>query len=166
MIDNRDKNSIIPYVLMGALFILSVIFNDYIDIAGVRPDILIIILIFLATREMPLIAICAAFVLGLLQDIILPGDVSYWGLAPLFKTLLIFSFLKLFPLIGRLRKVGFNLSVFLSFLIYFVFYNMLYYSGFMKPIVIFYRYSLTEAIYTFAIYLILNMIFPPADPKR
>lgn len=163
MIENRTKNTWLPYLVMSVIFILSVIFNEYIDIAGVRPDILLIILIFLAKRETKFIAICAAFFFGIIQDVLLPGDALYWGLAPLLKTLLIFSFLKTIPLAGRIRAIILHLAIFSSFLIYFTLYNLFYYSSFMNPLVIFYRYALIETIYTFLIYLILNMIFPPAD---
>ncbi|MFA6618904.1 MAG: hypothetical protein WCT23_07550 [Candidatus Neomarinimicrobiota bacterium] len=166
MIESKQKSFWLLYLVMGLVFILSVIFNEYIDIAGVRPDILLIILIFLATREKKLIALCAAFFFGLIQDVVLPGDAEYWGLAPLLKTLLIFSFLKIIPLIGKFRGFILHLTVFSGFLVYFVFYNLFYYSGFMDPFVIFYRYALTETIYTFLIYLLLNMIFPSADQKR
>ncbi len=166
MIESKAKSSWILYLVMAALFFLSVVFNEYVDIAGIRPDILLIMLIFLSIREKAVIAICCAFAFGLLQDMILPGNVQYWGLAPLFKTLLIFAFLKLFPLISRLRGFSFQLVILASFLLYFIFYTMFYYSGFMNSFAIFYRYALPASMYTFVIYLLLNMIFPQSDQAR
>lgn len=160
MMETKTNRPIIVYVILSVLFILSIIFNNFISIAGVRPDILLIALIYLVFNERPIIAIVAAFGLGLLQDVFLPGSIQYWGLSPLIKTLIFYGMLKLLPFIERLKGFTFQLSVFGSILLYYIFYNLLYYSGYVKPFVTFYRYSLPETIYTFLILLILNMIFP------
>lgn len=160
MIETRQNKPVIAYVIMGLLFIMAVIFNDFISIAGVRPDILMIVLLYLVFNERPIIAIVAAFGFGLLQDLFLPGYVQYWGLAPLFKTLIIYILLKLSPFIMRLRGAYFLLAVLGTIFVHNVFYNLLYYSGYVKPFTVFYRYSLPETIYTFLILLVMNMIFP------
>ena len=91
MIDNKQHHFRTAYLVMSVLCVLSVIFNEYIGIAGIRPDILLIILFYLTFNERAIIAIVAAFVFGFLQDVFLPGSIQYWGLSPLFKTLLIFT---------------------------------------------------------------------------
>ena len=166
MIETKQNRLIGAYVVMSILFILSIIFNDFISIAGVRPDMLFIILLFLVFNERPIWAIIAAFGFGVLQDVFLPGSIQYWGLSPLFKTLIIYGLLKLLPFVERLRGIYFYLSVFVTILIYFLFYNLLYYSGYVKPFVSFYRYSLPETLYTFLILLVLNMIFPLHNKNR
>ena len=166
MIETRQNKLIGAYVVMSILFILSIIFNDFISIAGVRPDMLLIILLFLVFNEKSIFAIIAAFGFGLLQDIFLPGSIQYWGLSPLFKTLIIYSLLKLLPFVERLHGIYFYLSVFTTISIYFLSYNLLYYSGYVKPFVSFYRYSLPETLYTFLILLVLNMIFPLHNKNR
>lgn len=160
MIDNKQNNFRVAYLVMSVLFVLSVIFNEYVGIAGIRPDILLIILVYLTFNEEAIIAIIAAFVFGFLQDVFLPGSIQYWGLSPLFKTLLIYILIKLLPFIVRLRGLAFQLSIFGSLLVYNIFYNLLYYSGYTKPITIILRYSFPEALYTFLILLLLNMVFP------
>ena len=160
MIDNKQHHFRTAYLVMSVLCVLSVIFNEYIGIAGIRPDILLIILFYLTFNERAIIAIVAAFVFCFLQDVFLPGSIQYWGLSPLFKTLLIFTLIKLLPFIVRLRGLAFQLSMFGSLLVYNAFYNLLYYSGYARPITILLRYSLPEALYTFLILLLLNMVFP------
>ena len=59
--ENKQNRPLIAYIVLSILFILSVIFNDFISIAGVRPDILLVLVIFLVFNEKPIIAIAAAF---------------------------------------------------------------------------------------------------------
>ena len=164
--ENKQNRPLIAYIVLSILFILSVIFNDFISIAGVRPDILLVLVIFLVFNEKPIIAIAAAFGFGFLQDVFLPGYIQYWGLSPLVKTLIIYGSLKLLPFVERLRGFTFLLSIFASIFIHNIFYNLLYYSGYVKPFVAFYRYSLPETVYTFLILLILNMVFPLNSKNR
>lgn len=166
MIETKTQKNWVPYLVMSFLFMLSIVFNEYIDIAGVRPDILLIMLVFLASRQKPFIAICCAFAFGLLHDVFLPGDFHYWGLSPLLKTLLIYGFLKLHPLFSRLKGITYQACILASFIVYFAFYNMLYYSGYAKPFMIFFRYSLPETVYTFVVYLLLIMLFPRPEQTR
>jgi rod shape-determining protein MreD len=159
--ETNKKNIIISYIVLSILFVVGMIFNDYIGIGGIHPDMLLIFLFFLAFNEKPIIVITAAFIFGFLQDIFYPGSLQFWGLSPLFKTLLIYAFLKLLPFIRRLRGLIFYLSIFAAILVYYMFYNLLYYSGHIKPFIIFYRYTLPETFYTFMILLVVAMIFPP-----
>ncbi len=158
--ESNQTNSRILYIVLSVLFIISAIFNDFIGIAGIHPDILLIILFFLAFNEKPVMVIIAAFVFGFLQDIFLPGSVQYWGLSPLFKTLIIYILLKLLPFIQRFKGFVFYMSLFTVMLVYYVFYNLLYYSGYVKPFIILYRYAVPETLYTFLLLLIINVIFP------
>lgn len=166
MLENKQNRSWIVYLVMSIMFILAVTFNDFISIIGVRPDILLVFLIFLSLYEKPVIAIIAAFGFGFIQDVFLPGYIQYWGLSPLLKTLIIYGFLKLLPFIMRLKGFTFLLSLFGVILLHNVFYNLLYYSGYVKPFAAFYRYTLPETIYTFLILLLLNMIFPLNSKNR
>ncbi|MEA2076538.1 MAG: rod shape-determining protein MreD [Candidatus Marinimicrobia bacterium] len=166
MMETKQNRPLIAYIIMSIMFIISIIFNDFISIAGVRPDILLIILIFLVFNEKPIIAIIAAFGFGFLQDVFLPGYIQYWGLSPLIKILIIYGLLKFLPFVERLRGFTFQLSIFGAIIIYNIFYNLLYYSGYVKPLVAFYRYSLPETLYTFLLLFILNMIFPLHNKNR
>ena len=77
MIETKSNKPFIAYIVMGLLFVVAVIFNDFISIAGVRPDLLMLILLYLVFNEKPLIAIIAAFGFGCLQDVFLPGFIKY-----------------------------------------------------------------------------------------
>ncbi|MBW6457573.1 MAG: rod shape-determining protein MreD [FCB group bacterium] len=158
--ETNKKNTIISYVVLSILFVIGMIFNDFIGIAGIHPDILLIFLIFLTMKERPVFVIIAAFVFGLLQDMVYPGNLQFWGLSPLFKTLIIYVLIKLSPLIHRMRGGAFHLSMFGAIFVYYLLYNLLYYSGFVKPFIILYRYTLPETVYTFLIFLLLSAIFP------
>lgn len=160
MISNEKKSSLILYPLLSLLFVLGILFNDFIGIAGIRPDILLVFLFVLALRESALIAIIAAFLFGLLQDLVLPATLQYWGLSALAKTLLLFILLKLLPLIIRQRNVLFFLSLFGMIFVYYLFYNLLYYAGYINWLTVIYRYTLPESAYTFLILMLVHMIFP------
>ena len=166
MIETKTNRLIIAYLVMGLLFVAAVIFNDFISIAGVRPDLLMIILLYLIFNEKPAIAIIAAFGFGFLQDVFLPGYIQYWGLSPLLKTLIIYGLLKLLPFVERLRGFYFLLAVFGTVFVHNLLYDLLYYSGYVNPFVAFYRYAIPETVYTFLILLILNMIFPLNSKNR
>jgi rod shape-determining protein MreD len=158
--ENNKKNTLISYIVLVILFVIGMIFNDFIGIAGIHPDILLIFLIILAMNERPVFVIIAAFVFGILQDIVYPGSLHFWGLSSLIKTLLIYVLLKMLPLVRRMRGVAFHVSMFGTMFVYYLLYNLLYYSGFAKPFVILYRYTLPETAYTFLIFLVLSAIFP------
>ena len=166
MIKTKQNNRLIAYIVMALLFVVAVAFNDFISIVGVKPDILMIMLLYLVFNEKPVVAIIVAFGFGFLQDVFLPGYIQYWGLSPLLKTLVIYGLLKLLPFIERLRGFYFLLAVFGGIFVHNLFYNLLYYSGYVKPFVSFYRYSLPETVYTFLILLVLNMIFPLNSKNR
>jgi len=164
--ETNKNRSLIAYLVLALLFAAAVIFNDFISIAGVRPDLLMLLLLYLVFNEKPVIAIIAAFGFGFLQDVLLPGYIQYWGLAPLLKTLVIYGLLKLLPFIERLRGFYFLLAVLGSVFVHNIFYNLFYYSGYVNPFVSFYRYSFPETIYTFLILLVLNMVFPLNSKNR
>ncbi|MDD3094721.1 MAG: hypothetical protein WC372_02165 [Candidatus Neomarinimicrobiota bacterium] len=160
MIVNEKKSSLILYPLLSLLFLIGIIFNDFIGIAGIRPDILLVFLFVIALRESSLIAIIAAFCFGLLQELVLPGALLYWGLSPLAKTLLVFTLLKTLPLILRSQKLVFFISLFGLIFVYYLFYNLLYYAGFINWLTVIYRYTVPESAYTFLILMLVHMIFP------
>jgi rod shape-determining protein MreD len=164
--DRSTFNNRISYIVLVVLFIVSIIFNDFIGIAGIHPDILLIFLIFLAFNEKPVVALAAAFAFGFLQDIFLPGSIQYWGLSPLFKTLVIYGLLKLLPLFERLRGPAFFSALFAMILLYFFVYDLLYYSGYVKPFIVIYRYALPESLYTFLLLMVIHLIFPLKSNKK
>jgi len=166
MIEARQNRPFIAYLVMGVLFVVAVIFNDFISIAGVRPDMLMIILLYLVFNEKPIIAMIAAFGFGFLQDVFLPGYIQYWGLSPLLKTLIIYGLIKLLPFVERLRGFYFLLAVFGTVFVYNLFYDLFYFSGYVNPFTAFYRYALPETLYSFLVLLILNMVFPLNSKNR
>lgn len=160
MAKTDNLKSLWLYLLLSVLFLLGMFFNDFISIAGIRPDMLLVFLVFLTFRERPVIAISAAFVFGLLQDLVLPGTIQYWGLSPLLKTLIIFALIKSMPLILRSRNIIFILSLFLTIFIYYLFYNLFYYAGYIYWLTVIYRYTIPETCYTFLLLMLIHMIFP------
>ncbi len=160
MMRNEKKSSLILYPLLSLLFILELLFNDFIGIAGIRPDILLVFLFVLALREKALIAIIAAFLFGLLQDLVFPGVLQYWGLSSLAKVLAVYVLLKLLPLCQQKRSFLFFLCSFLLIFFHFLFYNLFYYVGYLNWLFVIYRYSLPESLYTFLILMLIHMLFP------
>jgi rod shape-determining protein MreD len=160
MSKTEKTSSLWLYLVLSALFVLGVFFNDFIDIAGIRPDFLLVFLVFLTLRERPLIAIIAAFGFGVLQDIVLPGTLQYWGMSPLIKTLTIFTLIKIGPLLLRARKVFFFLGLFGMIFVYYLFYNLLYYAGYVHWLSVIVHYTIPESGYTFLVLMLIHMIFP------
>ncbi|MDZ7820673.1 MAG: rod shape-determining protein MreD [Candidatus Marinimicrobia bacterium] len=156
----RTENFRLSYIVLSLLFVLSIILNNFIGIAGIHPDILLILLFYLAAREKPYIVLFAAFAFGFLQDIFLPGNIQYWGLSPLFKTLLAYALLKLRPFILRLKGFTHFAVVFGMMFLYFVFYDLLYYSGYIRLVAVLYRYAFPETAYTFLLFTAFQRIFP------
>ena len=162
-INETKKNNSAIYILFPLLFAAVVLLNDRMSILQSHPDVLLIFLVYLVFRSAPGIAVTAGFFLGFLQDVLLPGDIQYWGLSPLMKTLFVYVLLRLSIFVRHRR--GILPYVFCGGLmfIYFLLYNMLYYSGYTGLGNILIKYTLPEFIYTFIIFILISIRLPFKD---
>jgi len=73
-------------ILLGILVCLVQIFlAEYLTIRGIRPDFLLIFIIYIAMRNGSMMAIIYGFVFGFIEDTVSAGSV--FGLAPLTKSI-------------------------------------------------------------------------------
>lgn len=77
-----------------AVLVLQLVLSEFLSVDGVRPDFLLIFLIYVSISEGSLAGVIFGFVLGLLEDLLSAG--SFLGLAPLTKCITGF-------LVGRLH---------------------------------------------------------------
>lgn len=157
---NRSQQNIALYIVFPVLFALSVLFNDTIAVFQSHPDILLIFIIYLVYNLKPGWVICCAFLFGFLQDVFLPGNIQYWGLAPLLKVLLAYAGIRFSFIWGDRRSPLFYIGLSVMVALYFILYNMMYYSGYADVGGILLRYTLPEYVYTLTLMFLINMILP------
>lgn len=87
---NRKKTiKYLYYAIAGLLLsLIQVIFLDFISVGGITPDLLIILIVWIALSEGQFEAIFAGFLLGLLFDVI-SNDII--GMNALVKTIVAFT---------------------------------------------------------------------------
>ncbi|BFN36272.1 rod shape-determining protein MreD [Fidelibacter multiformis] len=152
-----------PYIkfiltVLGTILV-QFFFNEVLDIQGIRPDLFFILLIYLAFRLSPTQTVWAAFLLGILQDVLFHPSVL--GLSPLIKT---FSGFILAQLIHqsflRVRVFSTISSVLLIFLSHVVFNWALFIEMPVDFNYVLINYSLPEFLYTGGLFLLANYFIP------
>ncbi len=146
-------------LLIAGLALLQFIFNQFLDIKGIRPDLFFILLIYLAFRLSPTQTVWLAFTLGMLQDILFHPSVL--GLSPLIKT---FSGYVLTQIIHqsyiRVRIFSTISSVILIFLNHVVFNWALFVEMPVNFNYVLVNYSLPEFLYTGGLFLLAGYFVP------
>lgn len=155
----KNKQHIKLFLGVLSVILLQYLFNELLDIQGIRPDLFFILLIYLAFRLSPTQTIWVAFSLGLLQDILFHPSVL--GLSPLIKT---FSGFILARLIHqsflRVRVFSAISAVLLIFLSHVVFNWALFIEMPVQFNYVLINYSLPEFLYTGGLFLLANYFMP------
>jgi rod shape-determining protein MreD len=138
---------IIRYALLLILaFVLQTTWVEFLVLSSLKPDLVLLVLIFLALREGPMAAMALGFFIGLLQDVYAPTDL---GLNALLKCTVGFA-----VGYGRTRVVGDNIQVQVAFICIAVLVHDLFYYAFTSAISLgnapffWMRYGIGRAIYT------------------
>ena len=132
--------------LLLLAFVLQTTWIDFLEVYSLKPDLILLVLVYIALREGPLVAICMGFGVGFIQDVYHPADL---GLNALSKSLIGFV-----VGYGRSRIVADNIQVQIGLLFgAVVFHDLIYYLGTSAIGVIdvpyfWLRYGLGRAIYT------------------
>jgi len=132
--------------LLLLAFVLQTTWIDFLEVYSIKPDLILLVLVYIALREGPLVAICMGFGVGFIQDVYHPADL---GLNALSKSLIGFV-----VGYGRSRIVADNIQVQIGLLFGAVlFHDLIYYTGTSAIGVIdipyfWFRYGLARAIYT------------------
>ena len=90
-------------LLLLLTFALQTTWIDFLEIFSLKPDLILLVLTFIALREGPLVATYMGFGIGFVQDIYLPADL---GLNTLAKSIVGFA-----VGYGRTRIVADNIQV-------------------------------------------------------
>lgn len=133
-------------LLLVLAFALQTTWIDFLEVASIKPDLILLTLTYIALRSGPLVAICMGFGIGFIQDIYLPADL---GLNALTKSLIGFAIGY-----GRSRIVADNIQVQIGLLFGAVLcHDLIYYLGTSAINLVdlpyfWLRYGLGRAIYT------------------
>ncbi len=138
--------------------VLQVVFGPWLMVCGIKPDFVLILVLFVAILNGRVVGQLFGFGIGLLVDII--GMGSFMGLSALSKT--VAGFLAGF---FKNRRNRFNRLMFyaLSILIMLIQFTIVYLINFKSVEIgtqyLFLRYIIPETIYTGLIFILLDYIF-------
>ncbi|MGY8823418.1 MAG: rod shape-determining protein MreD [Candidatus Latescibacterota bacterium] len=139
-------NTVRHTLLLLLSFVLQTTWVELMEISSLKPDLILLVLIYAALREGPLTATVLGFAVGFLQDIYMPTDL---GLNALVKSAVGFTIGY-----GRSRIVGDNIQVQVILILGTVLvHDLVYYIGTSAISLVelpffWLRYSLGRAIYT------------------
>ncbi|MDD3806761.1 MAG: rod shape-determining protein MreD [Candidatus Marinimicrobia bacterium] len=149
----KTKQTIKWVLLIAGIILLQYLFNELLDIKGIRPDLFLIFLIYLAFHLSPTQTVWVAFFLGMLEDLLFHPMVI--GLSPLLKTFTGFILAKLVhQSYIHLRFFSIISSIILIFLNHVIFNWIIFIDMPMRFIEILVNYSLPEVLYTGGIFLL------------
>jgi rod shape-determining protein MreD len=147
---------IIGFSLLSIL--LQVVFGSWLTICGIKPDFVLILVLFMAILNGRVFGQLFGFGMGLLVDII--GMGSFMGLSALSKTVAGFLagyFKNHRNRINRLTFYGLNLLI--IFIQFTIVYLINFKSTEMGTQYLFLRYIIPETVYTGLIFILLDYIF-------
>lgn len=147
-------------VLLGiAVLLLQLFLSEFLAIGRVRPDFLLIFVIYVSILEGSLTGVIFGFSLGLLEDVVSAG--SFLGLAPLTKSITGFLVGKLQGRFARMNPIVFHVlwvgAVLFHFILYlFIRLQTLYESS---PALFWQTWAFT-VLYTLVFIVILQLLLP------
>ncbi|MEA3500491.1 MAG: rod shape-determining protein MreD [Candidatus Marinimicrobia bacterium] len=141
------KKKILTLVIFIGVFLIQIFFNEYIEILGVKPDLILITLLISALYVSPVFLIFLGFVFGLMQDWLMLTPLI--GLSPLLKTILVFIVVKILQKFKSLQNILlFTIELLLIFF-YFIIFNFISLLGVgLSFNEVFVNYCLPEFIYS------------------
>ena len=147
------------------VFLFQLFFIDFLTINNIRPDFLIIYILYIALIYGRLVSIILAFIIGLISDLL--GVSSYLGLTPL--TLSITAYLSGF-LYGKYERLlpYFFHSYWLAtlFLHFFILNYFLFQSLFISDKIDFFIIWFLSYSYTLIFIFILQFFYPLKEASR
>ncbi len=157
-------NRVVPFLNGLAVLFLQMILSDFLTIRGLRPDFILIFVVYLSLRWGSLTGVVAGFILGLVEDILSAG--SLMGLAPLTKSLTGFLVGRLQGRYIRMSPVTFHAAwVGIMMAHFFIFIYVNYQSVFETNSSIFWKTYIFSAVYTFIFIGMFQVIKPLSTIK-
>lgn len=115
------KKNILTLLIFVGVLLIQIFFNEYIEILGVKPDLILIALLISALYVSPVFLIFLGFVFGLMQDWLMLTPLI--GLSPLLKTIFVFTAVKSVQKFKAFPNIVLLSVELLLLFLYFVFYN-------------------------------------------
>jgi len=146
-------------LIFGIIFLVQIFLSNLISIKGVRPDLLIIFVLYVAVNYGSFKGVFSGFLIGIIASIFDSGITL--GILPLVYSIVGYSGGYLKSKHYKMASFNFNFSCFLiiigSFFIYSYFnYNYLFYNDFQ----IFVRTWIKTTLYTLSLLAIVQFIVP------
>lgn len=141
------KKNILTFLFFLTVLLIQIFFNEYIEILGVKPDLILITLLIAVLYVSPVYLIFLGFIFGLIQDWLMLTPLI--GLSPLLKTLFVFILVKFVQRYRRFQNIllfSIGLLLIFSYFIIFNFISLLGVGLSLSEIII--NYCLPEFIYS------------------
>ncbi len=157
-------NRALPFLIGLAALFLQMMLSDFLTIRGLRPDFVLIFVVYLSIRWGGLAGIIAGFSLGLMEDFLSAG--SLMGLAPLTKSITGFLVGRLQGRYNRMSPITFHAAwVGIMMVHFFIFIYVNYQSIYATNPGIFLQTYIFATVYTFIFIVILQAIMPLSKVK-
>ena len=142
-----------------AVFLFQILLSNFITIRGIRPDFMLIFIIYISLRGGSLSGVIVGFSFGLMEDLLSSG--SLIGLASLTKSITGFLIGRLKGQYIRMNPLIFHL-LWITILIghFFILFYVSYQSVFEASSIVFWRTYSYATIYTLLFLAILQFIKP------
>ena len=146
-------------LLAGLTFILQFYLSEFMTISSIRPDFLLIFIVYVSFQHGSFAGVIAGFTLGILED--LSGVGSMFGLAPLTKSITGFLVGKLQGQHSRMNPLYFHATwigiIFFHFVFYIYFRFQTLYETSSEQ---FFLTWLFSAVYTLALLGLMQVVKP------
>jgi len=146
-------------LLAGLTFILQFYLSEFMTIRSIRPDFLLIFIVYVSFQHGSFAGVIAGFTLGILED--LSGVGSMFGLAPLTKSITGFLVGKLQGQHSRMNPLYFHATwigiIFFHFVFYIYFRFQTLYETSSEQ---FFLTWLFSAVYTLALLGLMQVVKP------
>ncbi|MDP6966515.1 MAG: rod shape-determining protein MreD [Candidatus Marinimicrobia bacterium] len=148
-----------PAIGAFAVFLLQFVLSEYLTIQRIRPDFLLIFVIYLALKNGSMQGVIYGFTLGIIEDFLSAG--SLIGLAPLTKSITGFLIGRLQGKFHRMNPFVFHIAWVAVGLLHFVVYVYVrYQSVYESSQPLFWGTWILVAGYTFVFIGIMQIIVP------
>lgn len=148
-----------PFLVGLLVFLFQFFLSEYLTIRGIRPDFLLIYLVYIAMRSGSTTGVIGGFFIGFVEDLISAG--SLFGLAPLTKSITGFLIGRLHGKFPKMSPLVFHFVWVTILLIHFFFYIYVrFQSVFVSSQPEFWMTWLATVIYTFVFVGIMQIILP------
>ena len=153
-------NKIVTICLIGiATLLIQILLSDFLLIKGVRPDFMLILIIYISFQFGSLHGVIIGFSLGFVEDLISAG--SLLGLSPLTKSISGFLIGKLQGKYHVMSPITFHCSWLIILLLHFFIYVFFNYQHLLESnSLAFWLTYLYTTIYTLVFFLIIQSIKP------